>query len=254
MWVNFKEKNYEITCSHNKKVFKYEIKTAGKIFHPLEVQLEREAKLIPNNETLRNNLIEDYKRLSPDENEKLTWELISSFQSPTIIGLDRNIYTEESLDKIFIEDNKATIRKKTGNKSPVDRVKEMVNTEYRKRKNSVLNLTNSLKNQLMLSAFDGNITISSLTSGIRYKVNLNQIEKAENRIDDYFQNFEKNSLSENEKNIIKNYFDQLKEITKQYQNSPDDETIKLLYGLNAHQFVKIRNLLKEFEKFEKDSI
>lgn len=256
LWLTFKDKDYEILCTQTTKTLEYSVKSGSKKYHPLIIDLNREAKSIPNNEIIRNNLIEGYKLLRPDENEQETWQLIRSFPSPTIIGLDRNIYTEESPEKIFLEDSdKSNIRKKLGtNKSPVERVKEIVNLEYRKRKNKVLNLTNSLKNQLMLSAFDGNITLDTLVSGVRYKVNLNQIEIAENRVDDYFQNFEKDSLNENEKQIIKKYFSQLKEIIKKYQLNPEDDAIKLLYGLNAHQFIKVRNLLKEFEKFEKDSL
>jgi predicted ATPase len=139
------------------------------------------------------------------------------------------------------------------NLSPLDRVKEIVNREYRRKKNSILNLTSNLKNHLMLSTFAGSITIESFTSGIRHKLNITQIEGAEKRVNDYFQNFEKKPLNEEEQKTITNYFAQLKEITKQYQNKPDDETVKLLYGLNASQFVKVNKLLKEFEKFEADS-
>jgi len=35
--------------------------------------------------------------------------------------------------------------------------------------------------------------------------------------------------------------------------NPSDETVRLLYGLNASQFVKVNKLLKEFEKFESES-
>lgn len=128
-----------------------------------------------------------------------------------------------------------------------------MNREYRKKKNSILNLTSNLKNHLMLSTFAGSITIESFTSGIRYKLNITQIEGAEKRVNDYFQNFEKKALSIDEQKTITNYFAQLKDITVQYQNNSTDEKVKLLYGLNASQFVKVNKLLKEFEKFELDT-
>ena len=46
----------------------------------------------------------------------------------------------------------------------------------------------------------------------------------------------------------------MKEVTKEYQKNSKDEFISLLYSLNASQFVKVRRLLKEFEKFENESI
>ena len=45
----------------------------------------------------------------------------------------------------------------------------------------------------------------------------------------------------------------MKDITRKYQQDPKDERVKLLYGLNANQFVKVRRLLKEFENFEVQS-
>jgi predicted ATPase len=88
---------------------------------------------------------------------------------------------------------------------------------------------------------------------VRYKLNLGQIEKAENRINEYLNNFEKSVFSQNEQNIIANYFSQLKQIIDRYQNDPEGENVKLLYSLNANQFIKVNKLLKEFEKFEAES-
>ena len=145
--------------------------------------------------------------------------------------------------------------KKNTNKSisPLDRVKDIINKEYRKSKNSILNLTSDLKNHLMLSTFDGSITFESFTSGIRHKLNVTQIENAEKRVNDYFLKFEKKELTTAEQATITKYFSQLKDITQQYQENPNDETVKLLYGLNANQYVKVNKLLKEFEKFELES-
>lgn len=257
LWLSFKNKDYEIICKHNKSTFHYKISTKGEEYNPLIVRLGRHPKDIQNDENLRSNLLESYKGLGPDAKEKNTWDLVSSFPAPTIIGLDRNLYAEESEDAIYFDEDQRTRirRKKSGaSKSPVERVKEIINVEYRKRKNRVLNLTNSLKNHLMISAFDGSITLDSLTSGVRYKLNLAQIEKAESRVSDYFKNFEQNTLSQKEGQTITNYFSQLKFITKKYQSDPTNDSVKLLYGLNANQFVKIRNLLKEFEKFEQQSL
>jgi hypothetical protein len=121
--------------------------------------------------------------MTPDSKEKKTWDLISTFPNPTIIGLDRNLYSEET-DGIYLEDNyRNMLLKKNTSKSisPLDRVKDIINKEYRKSKNSILNLTSNLKNHLMLSTFDGSITFESFTSGIRHKLNVLQIENAEKR-------------------------------------------------------------------------
>lgn len=76
---------------------------------------------------------------------------------------------------------------------------------------------------------------------------------AEARVNDYFQKFEKNAFTEVEIKRISKYFRQLKDLTRSYLSNPNDEEIKLFYGLNASQFVKINKLLREFENFETQS-
>lgn len=255
LFFQFKTVKYEVLCKHNKSSFTYTLKTEKEKYNPLVVRITTPPSEIKNDDGTKLSLIQQYSQLSPDQKEKKTWDLIATFPNPTVIGLDRNLYAEES-EKIFIEENlRGRIVKKGSiqSLSPLDRVKEIVNREYRKKKNSILNLTSNLKNHLMLSTFAGSITIESFTSGIRHKLNITQIEGAEKRVNDYFQNFEKKALSIDEQRTITNYFAQLKDITVQYQNNPTDEKVKLLYGLNASQFVKVNKLLKEFEKFELDT-
>lgn len=255
LFFQFKSVKYEVLCKHNKSSFTYTLMTEKEKYNPLIVRITTPPSEIKNDDGTKLSLIQQYSQLYPDQKEKKTWDLIATFPNPTVIGLDRNLYAEES-EKIFIEENlRGRIVKKGSIQglSPLDRVKEIVNREYRKKKNSILNLTSNLKNHLMLSTFAGSITIESFTSGIRHKLNINQIEGAEKRVNDYFQNFEKKALSSDEQKTITNYFSQLKEITFQYQNNSTDEKVKLLYGLNASQFVKVNKLLKEFEKFELDT-
>jgi predicted ATPase len=255
--LNFRYKNikYEVVCQHNKASFKYEIKTEKEKYNPLIVSILHSPCDIKNDDILKSTLIQSYTGLRPNQKEKKTWDLITAFPKPTIIGLDRNLYTEESERIYFEETHREKIFKKSlgSNISPLDKVKEIVNNEYRKKKNSILNLTSSLKNHLMLSTFDGSITLKSFTFGIKQKLNLDQIEGAENRVNDYFRNFEQQVLTEKEQKTITKYFSQLKEITQQYLSDPNDEKVKLLYGLNANQFVKVNKILKEFEKFETES-
>lgn len=214
---NYKGIGYEVLCKHNKSTFYYNIKTEKEKFHPLLIRIATTPSEIKNDEVLKENLIQSYSGLSPNQKEKKTWELISTFPNPTIIGLDRNLYTEEK-EHIYIEDparGRITRRNSGLNISPLDRVKEIVNREYRKKKNSILNLTNNLKNHLMLSTFDGSITLNSFTSGIRSKLNLTQIEDAEQRVREYFNQVEKKTLTDSEQGTIAKYFSQLKDITKQ---------------------------------------
>ena len=252
-----KDKEYKILCKHNKNILKYELISPGETFAPLTVQIKMPPEQLANDENLKNNLFMEYFQLRLEKKEIPTWNFLkANFPNPTIIGLDRNLYTEES-ENIFFEERAVrgqSIRKaQVGAMSPLDRVKQIVNTEYRKKKNNILNLTDKLKNQLILSAFEGSISIESVTKGIRYKLKLIQIENAEKRVGEYFQQFEKTAFTDKDKELIANYFQQLKTITKQYQENPSSENVKFLFGLNASQFKKINNLLIEFQRFEKKS-
>lgn len=160
---DFKGKMYEVTCVHNKTSLKYSLKTEGEAFHPLTVQIKTNPKLLSKDENLKNSLFAEYAGLSPNVKEEKTWEFLKTvLPNPTIIGLDRNLFTEEA-EKIYIEESLKgrTFKRSPANISPLDRVKEIVNTEYRKRKNEILRLTNRLKNRLMLSAFEGNIGLAT---------------------------------------------------------------------------------------------
>ncbi|PKP06783.1 MAG: hypothetical protein CVU10_04280 [Bacteroidetes bacterium HGW-Bacteroidetes-5] len=255
LFFKLKGVSYHIVCKHNKATFKYVVLSEKEKYHPLSVRIKTAPKEIKNDDVLKINLFQSYSALLPDEKEKKTWNLISTFPNPTIIGLDRNLYTEES-ERIYIEESlRGKIYKKQSGPiiSPLDRVKEIVNREYRKRKNLVLNLTNNLKNHLMLSTFEGGITLESFTAGIRQKLNLAQIEIAEKRVKEYFLKFESKLFSTSEQDSITKFFTHLKEITLQYQKNPHDDRVKLLYGLNASQFLKVNKLLKEFVKFDTDS-
>lgn len=251
--LTFKNVKYTILCTHNKTSFHYKLSADGTELNPLVVKLVRHPSKIGNDEKLQKELIEDYSGLKPDDKELETWEIISKFPKPTVIGLDRNLYAEESSEELFIDERLKGrfIRKKdVSSITPLERVNNIINTQYRKQKNAVLEQTNLLKNHLMLSTFDGSITRESFTTGIRYKLTIQQITNAEKRVNEYFEKFEETKFTQTELATIGSYFADLKAVIKQYQSDSEDNVNKLLYGLNANQFIKVRKLLKEFEGFD----
>ncbi len=251
---SYKSVKYIVSCKHNKTTLRYDLKTdkKGDVYNPLIIRIKVKPSDINSDEALKAHLLQIYSQLRPEKSEKKTWDLLSKFPTPTIIGLDRNLDKEEG-ERIFAED---TLKGKVINKSntstmlPHQRVKDILNTEYRKSKNIILNLTNNLKNQLMLSTFDGSITIASVTLGIKQKLDIEQIQAAEDRVKAYFKKFERHSFPMSVQRMVASYFAKLKKITKEYQEKPDDPTTRLLYGLNANQFIKVNKLLKEFGIFE----
>ncbi len=110
--LNFKlkEVKYKIVCKHNKTSFKYTVLTDNETFHPLSVRIKIQPKDIKNDEVLKVNLFQNYAALAPDDIEKKTWDLISTFPNPTIIGLDRNLCTEET-ERIYVSVSTIPYRK-----------------------------------------------------------------------------------------------------------------------------------------------
>lgn len=241
--------DYNIRASHNNSKFKYEIIGAKK-FHPLEVTLN-----LPVNQSfsdgIRDDLYRHYRMLGPDSKEVRTWEFLKQLPDPIVVGLDRYLYTEED-DVVYYEKDKRrkVISNNRKSDTPIKRVKEIVNEQYRKAQSEVLKLTNDLKNHLMLSTFNESISIESFASGMKVKLKLSMIEQAEKSVIEYFDKFEKNTFSTQQRNQVENYFTQLKTITAKYTSDPEDRSLQLLYGLNASQFKKVLTLLKKFEKFE----
>lgn len=258
LFFTFENTAYKILCEHTEFALTYKISTDKKEYNPLVVKISIPPFHIKNDTQIEKELLEEYLTLTPEKKEKETWNLISTFPTPTILGLDRNTspqYTEKSEFSIGITANERYRREMkkiddNQNLSPLDKVKEIVNTEYRKSKNLILSLTRDLKNDLMLATFHADITLKSVSSGIKNKLILEEIENVEKKVNEYFVTNQQNILTKKEKSTITTYFEQLKKITESYQADPKNETTKILYGLNANRFTKINKLLKEFERFE----
>lgn len=248
----FNDANYIISCRRDLKGLIYSIESGSGIqYEPLRISVPYSSKEVFNNEDYKKHLLNEYRFLRPEEHEKLTWEFVESLPTPTIIGLDRNLYVEETREPLYFT-NKADDRFKSNpeNRTPLDRVKQMVNMNYRRRKNSILRLTNQLKNSLMISAFEGNITQDSLHNIDTSTLSIKDINKAELKLQEYFNNLERKTLSDAEHEKITLYFKNLKQVVVDYEKDKSDEIAKIIYKLNRSQFSKVSDLLNQFEKFE----
>lgn len=113
LYFQYKETKYEIECKHNRATFKYTISNDKEKFNPLIVRTTKNhVRDIRNDENLRLSLMQHYSSLKPDQKEQKTWELISTFPHPTVIGLDRNLFPEESERLYFEESVKGRLLKK----------------------------------------------------------------------------------------------------------------------------------------------
>ncbi len=252
----------EIECKHEGKMFTYSLVVENEEkYHPLTVPISVAPKDLTNDDNKKNEKRNDYADLNPDKKERRTWDFITThLTSPTIIGLDRNLNSNAVPNEAYETEIKLGAFSRKYNKvttietlTPIEKAKEIINSEYRRKSNKIFNLTQNLKNQLMLSAFEGNLSAEALNAGIRYKIQLHQIEKVENKVISYFDKYEKKNFSSDYTVIIKKYFNDIKAITRLFKDDPEEPINKALYGLNSSQFVKIKNLLKQFERFEENS-
>lgn len=251
----FNGAEYTVECKHLKSALTYNLMSSNpkEIFHPLTIKLDNNPSELAYDEDLKKDALSKYYDLRPNKKEEKTWDFINDLPDPVTIGLDRDLYNEENIYRAEIHKGRVVRKEKRSKISPIDKVRIIINTEYRKSKNAILELTAQLKNQLVLSAFDGSISFDSVSSGIKLKLTLKQIETVEKKFNDYFMKFEESTFTKNDQKLISNYFYQLKKITKEYLKNKNDVSAEILFGLNASQFDKLRKLLKEFNKFESKS-
>lgn len=249
----YKNIYYSLVCEHIKNELTYSLYSSdGEEYYPLNVPISHHPRVIGNNRDIESHLIDQYKYLRPDENEEKIWYFIHSLPSPVVIGLDRSIYAEEPNGELYISKNSNMNNSEsvTNYDSPLDRIKKIVNINYRKRKNSILTMTNNLKNSLMISAFDEGITKSVLNDKNFKLITIEDINYSEDKLRKYFKNLEKGVVSGKDSIKIDRYFENLKYIVRDYENNKDDEVSEIIYKLNINQFSKVEDLLKDFEKFE----
>lgn len=252
--LTVKQVVYKLKCTHFAKSLKLTVESSkGETFYPLTVKTSVHPKNI-SGEFMLSQLTKEYTSLQPDNREKKTWDLLMTFPNPTIIGLDRNLYVDEYSTE-FAEGNLARSKKVIkSSKSPLDKVKEIVNTEYRVKKNDILNLTNQLKDYLIFSAFEsGVITADALYPSSKNKISASVIKAAQDKVNDYFSRLEIKQYSETEKNVLNNYFHQLNELIRIFSENKDDSELQMLINLNSVQFRRINKILKKFEEFENSS-
>ena len=264
-FIHNKEK-YKIVSTQTQNEVIIQLINNNKEYYHIQADL----KIHPRKFSTRNidleNLLDDYRRLSPEKHEIETWNFIfNEIPKPIIIGLDRNLYTEEGNEISFIEEN-GIIRKRINNiskKSPLDKVIRLSGIEYSRYKNKILDLNKRLNDKIMLSSFDETITVDNINELLATpKINIKQVESLEIKVREYFKEnlddgrrLHPSKLKANEEafNKIEMYFSNLKSLIYQFSKDKASERYDILYITNLNQFKKIRELIKEFEDFESKS-
>lgn len=261
---SYKADNYVLTCSQNKVETLINIKNTTKDITYKKVQAT--FKIHPNkltkDENLKESIIDAYTNLSPEPSEIETWSfLFNELPKPTVIGLDRHIYTEEGEEiryqsDPFLQMEKRKLSRRSNIKiSPLDKVKSLLNTEHNIYRNRILLLHSYLNEKIMLSAFDNAFTeqnIEHILSGARPSIST--IDMLKTQVISFLQETHGINYSRRPKQTpnssikkVDNYFNNLKNIIKNTKDKFD-----LLYITNINQFKKINDLIIEFSQFEED--
>ena len=266
LWFSFKGDDYKIISKQNDKEVTIDLSnlTTNHHFPQIQADFKIHPREITKNTKLKEDLTIDYRNLTPEKHEQETWNfLFSTMPNPIVIGLDRNLFTEEGDDVAYLEDNKGLIRKrisKINKKSPLDKVMSLSGFEYMNYKNNILDLNKRLNDKIMLSSFDETLTDESLSELLSSpKISLKQVNSLEIKVKEYFKENvignnprntpRKKQLQDDAFNKIEKYFTNLKAVLKQVETKKN-EGLNILYITNLNQFRKIKELIKEFEDFE----
>ncbi|TXF77666.1 AAA family ATPase [Chryseobacterium sp.] len=95
---NYKADDYILVCAQNKVEITFNLENASKKkkFNQIQATFKTHPKKLTKNEQLKDAIAGIYEGLGPEEHEKETWAfLFGELPKPIVIGLDRNLYTEE---------------------------------------------------------------------------------------------------------------------------------------------------------------
>jgi predicted ATPase len=267
---NFQKENYKIVSRQNEKEVTIDLKnlSSGYDFPQIQADFKIHPKKLNRKDSLVEKLSAEYAELTAEKHEQETWNfLFNKIPNPIVIGLDRNLFTEEGEEVSYLEDHNGVIRKRLSNKSqgvksPLEKVMRLSGSEYMRFKNKILDLNRRLNDKIMLSSFEETVTGDTINEILKSpKIPLKQVESLEIKVKEYFQEnildrkragsirqkHEKESFDK-----IERYFSNLKAILTQV-NQEKKEALDILYITNLNQFRKIKELIKDFEDFENKS-
>lgn len=263
---SFKKEDFTLLCRQSQKEVTINItnNSTGYSFPELQADIKTSPKILTLNNELKKNAIAEFGYLQPEPHEKETWEFLTHIlPNPVVIGLDRNLYTEDGNEINLIENQngrvvKSYIEKSKNVNDPLDDVVELASSEFTKYRNRIMDLNKTLNEKIVLSSFHDTLTHDTLNDILSApKITLKQISSLEIKVSKYFEeNFSGRSKSGKIKRQqqealekIDRYFSNLKSVLSQ-NNANDNEVLDILYITNVNQFKKIKDLIKEFQDFE----
>ncbi|MFB1039436.1 MAG: AAA family ATPase, partial [Polaribacter sp.] len=135
---NFQKENYKIVSRQNEKEVTIDLKnlSSGYDFPQIQADFKIHPKKLNRKDSLVEKLSVEYAGLTAEKHEQETWNfLFNKIPNPIVIGLDRNLFTEEGEEVAYLEDHNGVIRKRLSNKSqgiksPLEKVMRLSGSEY----------------------------------------------------------------------------------------------------------------------------
>lgn len=266
LFFNYKKDDYLLTSNQDKVEVTINLENLSKNikYNKIQATFKIHPSEITKNERRKEEYKPQYANLGPDPHEVNTWNLLfSEMPAPIIIGLDRNLFTNESDElKHLLESNRKTSDDYELSKMPLKKVIELTRKHYGVFRTRILDLNIRLNNKIMLSSFDeiyNDENISELFNA--NKISLRQVELLEGKVVKYFEEnkiFNRQGRIANQNKTddaikkVETYFINLKKIitTAEKEMKESKTKISFSYLANINQFIKIGNLIKEFEEFE----
>ncbi len=264
---HYKDCDYNFSCEQHelKIVFKLTNLTQSKSYPQIDAKFSVHPSKLTKNKSLRDSIRGEYKGLKPEPREVETWSfIVNELPSPMIIGLDRNLYTQEGSELRVQEEysnlERNRLREKAKNSSPIDRVKSELIKNYNLYRNNVLEFYSSINRKIILSAFDNIITDENLSSIVgASRPTIKEIEILQEQVKEFLRENQiimsrkqQKHKDINEITKVDEYFKNLKNILKDREGRT--ESYDLLYLINVTQFKKINDLVIEFKKYEEVTI
>ena len=263
---NFDNADYTFSCKQNEVEITFDLKnkSTGKNYPSIQATFFVHPKKLTKNKILRDSTRGKYSNLGPEDHEVETWDfIVNKLPSPTVIGLDRNLYTQEGNElQIQEEFRSERIRnlEKIKNYSPIDKVKNELVKNFNIYRNNVLTFYSSINRKIILSAFDDIITDENLAKIIDSpKPTIREIEILEGQVKEFLKENKiiigrksQKSKELTEITKVEEYFSNLKNVLKRTEG--DLKSANLLYLINVTQFKKINELVQEFKKYEEVTI
>ncbi len=174
-------KPYSLEVTQGKDFLSITESKSGRFTHPITVKFAIHPSQV-NDDRLLKDLVDHYRAMTPDRDERPLWSFISEMPAPLSVSLERTISTEIDDTIYFDAQNKARNPKDRKLRSGLDKVKDVMRMRYSAYRASIHSLNEELKTSLVISAFRTPVSILSTKTQTSKDISLQDVARLEKRV------------------------------------------------------------------------